>query len=210
MKTKLCKKCKQQKLITFFGKHKLHRDGLQSYCKICKKQISKKYYLLHSKIIIENVRKWYKEHTLYRSRYMRKYEIKNREVIKIKRHNKYIKNKYNVIIWSRNYIKNRAKLDINFRLKRYLSNRIYQALRGNSKSLSTMELIGCSISKLKHHLESKFKKGMSWKNYGKWHVDHIKPCCRFDLSKPEEQRKCFHYTNLQPLWAKDNLEKSDK
>jgi len=53
---------------------------------------------------------------------------------------------------------------------------------------------------------------MSWNNYTYigWHVDHIKPCCQFDLSKPEEQAKCFHYTNLQPLWAEENLTKGKK
>lgn len=60
---------------------------------------------------------------------------------------------------------------------------------------------------LKKHLEIKFTKGMSWENYGKWHVDHIKPCAKFDLTKESEQRKCFHYTNLQPLWAIDNFKK---
>jgi hypothetical protein len=58
--------------------------------------------------------------------------------------------------------------------------------------------------------EKKFKPKMSWNNYGKWHIDHIKPCCSFNLSKSEEQRKCFHYSNLQPLWAKENLSKGKK
>ena len=51
---------------------------------------------------------------------------------------------------------------------------------------------------------------MTWENHGKWHVDHIKPCCTFDFSKEEEQKKCFHYTNLQPLWAEENLVKAGK
>lgn len=72
-----------------------------------------------------------------------------------------------------------------------------------------MELVGCSIDKLKQHLESKFTEGMSWDNYGDWHVDHIKPCASFDLSDPEQQRLCFNYKNLQPLWAADNLSKGD-
>jgi hypothetical protein len=59
-------------------------------------------------------------------------------------------------------------------------------------------------------LEKQFTKGMNWKNYGKWHIDHIKPCASFDLSLEHEQKLCFHFTNLQPLWAKDNIRKSDK
>ena len=71
-----------------------------------------------------------------------------------------------------------------------------------------MKLVGCSIEKLKQHLESQFKEGMTFSNYGKWHIDHIRPCTSFDLSKLDEQYKCFHYTNLQPLWAEENLRKS--
>jgi hypothetical protein len=68
------------------------------------------------------------------------------------------------------------------------------------------------MSDLFKHLESKFTEGMSWSNYGYkgWHVDHIKPCASFDLSDPEEQKKCFHYTNLQPLWWYDNFKKGAK
>jgi hypothetical protein len=68
-------------------------------------------------------------------------------------------------------------------------------------------LLGCSIEFLKKHLETQFTEGMSWDNYTYygWHIDHIKPCKLFDLSKPEEQQKCFHYSNLQPMWWHDNL-----
>jgi len=72
-----------------------------------------------------------------------------------------------------------------------------------------MELLGCNIEFVKKYLESKFDKEMSWDNYGKWHIDHIKPVASFDLTKLDEQKKCFHYTNIQPLWAKENREKSD-
>ncbi len=88
--------------------------------------------------------------------------------------------------------------------------RINEAIKFNYKSSHTLQLLGCSIDFLKQHLESKFKSGMTWENYGKWHVDHIKPCASFDLSKPEEQKKCFNYNNLQPLWAVDNLRKGCK
>ena len=63
---------------------------------------------------------------------------------------------------------------------------------------------------LQCYLEGKFTEGMTWENHGKWHIDHIKPCCSFNLEDEEEQKKCFHYTNLQPLWATDNLVKSGK
>ena len=74
------------------------------------------------------------------------------------------------------------------------------------------ELIGCSINELKAHLESKFQDEMTWDNYGNggWHIDHKKPCQDFDLTDAEEQKKCFHYKNLQPLWAMDNFFKNGK
>jgi len=71
----------------------------------------------------------------------------------------------------------------------------------------TIQSIGCSVNELKKWLELKFQEGMTWDNYGKWHIDHIKPCCKFNLADIDDQKKCFHYTNLQPLWAKDNRKK---
>ena len=84
------------------------------------------------------------------------------------------------------------------------------AIKNDIKYFKTTNLIGCTVEQLKQHLESHFKVGMFWSNYGKWHIDHIKPCASFDLSKESEQKKCFHYTNLQPLWAKENREKGSK
>ena len=102
--------------------------------------------------------------------------------------------------------------DINYRISKCLRSRILIALKRNSKSASTIKLLGCSIEFFKSYYESKFTKGMSWAKVmnGEIHIDHLRPCASFDLSKPSEQRKCFHYTNLQPLWAEENLKKSDK
>jgi len=76
-----------------------------------------------------------------------------------------------------------------------------------SKSDLTFNLLSCNISFFIEHIESKFTQGMTWKNHGDkgWHLDHIKPCASFDLSDPEQQKICFHYTNLQPLWATRNI-----
>jgi len=78
------------------------------------------------------------------------------------------------------------------------------------KSAPTETLIGCSIDQLIAHLESHFKEGMNWGNHGRWHIDHIKPCSSYDLALPTQQRECFHYTNLQPLWDIENLRKGSK
>jgi len=93
------------------------------------------------------------------------------------------------------------------RIVENLRRRTRAVLAGINKSKATLALIGCDPIYLKEHLEGQFTSGMSWDNYGEWHIDHIVPCNDFDLTKPEEQSKCFHYTNLQPLWAIDNLKK---
>lgn len=97
-----------------------------------------------------------------------------------------------------------------YRLKGTLSCRLRTALRGATKSASTVELIGCTVAELRDHIQQQFAPGMHWNNHGAWHIDHIQPCDSFDLFDPDEQRRCFNYRNLQPLWAKDNLRKSNK
>ena len=95
-----------------------------------------------------------------------------------------------------------------------------KALERGSKSGKSLELLGCTIPELKSYLEARFLPTMTWENYGTlWHIDHIIPCASYNLVDPEQQKKCFHYTNLQPLFAKTtiiegvtyigNLEKSD-
>jgi len=92
------------------------------------------------------------------------------------------------------------------RLQRNVRMRVKSALSG-SRSNSTCS---CTTDELKRHIESKFSKGMSWANYGEWHIDHIVPVAAFDLSNPAHRRAVNHFTNLQPLWAKQNLAKGDR
>ena len=108
--------------------------------------------------------------------------------------------------WRKEYYK-RNKNNPQLVLRNNLSRRISKALKGISRSQKTMELLGCDIKTFLTHIENKFTSDMSWDNYGKWHIDHIKPCAMFDLSDPIQQKQCFHYTNMQPLWQKDNCSK---
>ena len=110
------------------------------------------------------------------------------------------------------YFRKRYKNDENFRIEKLLRNRLWYALKSQSakKSKSAQELVGCSRDELWEHLEKQFKDGMIRQNLGKWHVDHIKPCSLFDLTDPEQQKECFNYKNLQPLWAEENLRKGAK
>ena len=126
----------------------------------------------------------------------------------------YIKNKHKMAKYYKEKQRYLYKTDPNHKLKALLRTRIYSAIKSvdTKKSIKTQKLIGCTIEQLRNHLESQFQSGMNWDNYGAhgWHIDHIIPCASFDLTKVEEQQKCFHYTNLQPLWAVDNLKKSTK
>jgi len=110
----------------------------------------------------------------------------------------------------RKYHAIRSKSDPEYVMKRRLRSRIRHALNGSVKSASTAELTGCTWDFLMKHIESQFVDGMSWENRSEWHIDHIRPCVTFDLLDEAEQRKCFHYSNLQPLWAADNLSKGAK
>jgi hypothetical protein len=110
------------------------------------------------------------------------------------------------------YISQRLKTDKQFKIGRHLRRSLLAALKRQSsnKAYKTTELLGCTISDLFKYLESKFLTGMTWENHGLhgWHIDHILPCAFFNLTNADEQKKCFHYTNLQPLWAENNLHKN--
>ena len=127
------------------------------------------------------------------------------------RKQRFIKNnKAHINSYNRAWEKNRRKIDPMFSIKKNLRNRVWAALKGLSKSDKTLELLGCRVEELKKHLENKFEDGMDWNNYGVWHVDHIIPCANFDLSNPEQQKICFHYTNLQPMWGEKNIQKGSR
>jgi hypothetical protein len=128
------------------------------------------------------------------------YNRKKRETYKIQ------KDKINET--RRKNLQKRRDEDPKYRVMMALHCRLYMAVK--EKKGKTMELVGCSKDALNKHLYSKFTEGMTWENYGEWHIDHIRPCASFNLEDPEEQKKCFHWTNLQPLWAKDNIIKSDR
>lgn len=121
----------------------------------------------------------------------------------------YLRNKEKINSRNRRWLAARKKTDTAFKIRCTLGARLAKAIHGKQKSSSFEDLTGCSFDFLKVWLESKWKPGMSWDNYGYkgWHIDHIRPCASFDLSDPQQQRICFHFLNLQPLWASENLSK---
>jgi len=192
METKICSRCKEEKEICEFNKRKTSKDGYRNYCKICHLEYSKKY-------VKDNYEKYKKYQDLYHlinskslSKKSSEYYQNNKEKV-----NKYIKNKY--------YTDNIFKLKHNIRC------RINQFLQKNkiTKKNKTFDIVGCSPEFLKEQLEQKFTKGMSWNLMGKYiHIDHIIPLS--SAKTEDELYSLCHYTNLQPLWAEDNLRKSDK
>jgi hypothetical protein len=207
---KKCAKCDQLKSMDSFTNNKSKKDGKCPYCRDCYAVINKTWRknnpardkIIHDKWRQNNVNKVRKARL---KGYYRSHE-KNKMRNKLWKQNN--KDKVNEI--NKRYQNNKYKTDINYKIKVTLRNRFYKLIKGKHKKNSVLKLLGCSIDELKIYLEKKFIDGMSWTNHGKWHIDHIKPCCSFDLTKISEQKKCFHYTNLQPLWAKDNIIKNAK
>lgn len=107
----------------------------------------------------------------------------------------------------------RYKTDINFRIGLNYRTRLYAALKAKripKGSKRALGLIGCEIDYFKRYIANQFEEGMSWDNYGEWHIDHIIPVSHFNLSDDKEAFEAFHYSNCQPLWAKDNMSKGNR
>lgn len=208
MQTKFCNKCQTEKSILDFAKDKTNKDGLCSKCRKCYSE----WYFSTKKRRRKIAKQWYQNNKIQERAKNKQRYLQNKEHVNAKARSWYQKNKEFVRSHRAKYNRNKRSTDINFKIADCLRSRIGKAIKNNIKSKHTIELIGCNIEELKVYLENKFHSGMSWENYGfyGWHIDHIRPCSSFDLSDITQQKECFHYTNLQPLWAKDNLKKSDK
>ncbi len=182
---KYCPKCDTVKPMDSFSNLKTNKDGKYGLCKICKSEVNKSY------------RDKLKEIGVYKEIKRAEY-IKNRETYKKQQKNKVRDYKKEYLVVKNSYIRT---------LKHSLRNRIHQAFkyRNMRKNKSTAKLLGCTFEYAKKHIEEQFTEGMSWGNYGKWHIDHIKPLATADTK--EELELLFNYKNLQPLWSYDNLSK---
>jgi hypothetical protein len=170
----------------------------------------------------EYEKQWRKDHAKEHREQRRKYHIKNANKEKQWRKDhadekrehdkKYRKdNAEKIRQWRTQYQRHRRHSDPEYKLTDYLRIRFRKALNGNWKAGSAVRDLGCSIHEFKKYLESKFQPGMTWGNnnrYG-WHLDHIIPLAKFNLQNRDQLLIALNYTNYQPLWAKDNLTKSD-
>lgn len=199
---KECSECKEIKPLKSFHRRSDSPDGFRGKCRDCinkkdreyrkENEIGKKEYAKNREKSLEKSKEYYQKNREKRKAASKKYYAENKEVLLKKAAVRQSK---------------RLKTDVNYKITRNLRNRLYYALKNNTKYKPTLELLGCSIEELKSHLEAKFTEGMTWDNYGEWHIDHIKPCASFDLTIEDDQKLCFHYENLQPLWATDNIKK---
>ena len=204
---KICKKCKEEKILTDFGKDKTKSDGYFSYCKTCKSDIDLTYYTKNKNKILKNMLFYYSTNVEKIKLYQKQYRDMQDKALVQKYQKEYKeKNRMHLLDKKRVYIKHRRSIDPMYCLIHSLRVRTNSVFKNKSKS--TLELLGCSIEQLKHHLESQFQPGMTWENYGKWHIDHKYPLSKA-LSKEHLFELC-HYTNLQPLWKMDNIKKSNK
>lgn len=117
------------------------------------------------------------------------------------------KTRCNAMSWR--WRKNKIQSDSSFKLLCHVRSRVSRVLKIRQVSANgvAFRLLGCSVKELRAHLEKQFSPGMTWENYGKWHVDHKRPCASFNLHDESQRFQCFNFSNLQPLWAKDNLKK---
>ena len=198
--SKTCTKCKKEKALgEFYTDKRPSAKGekvyYRSHCKPCWKESS----IAWQKT---NRDKYLQQHgeTMRRKRAgIKRKPRRTHEELQAK-HNAYEKKRYHK--------------DPKFKLRKVLCARLRAALKRNTKSASTLKLLGTTVEHLRQHLETQFLPGMTWDNHGQgegmWQVDHIVPCASFDFTKKDQQQMCFHWTNLQPLWDPDNKAKTHK
>ena len=237
--TKICTKCGVEKPLEEFSPNKEGRLGRHARCKQCrtKKETDRyssdpKYRELRRKSARDSLlalsledhelkkskqREWresHKEEINARNRELYRTDDTVRLACLAGRKRYYEENKDKVIANETRRQAGKRATDLNFRLRGTLRSRLIFAIKADQKVGSAIRDLGCSIEELKVYLESKFKLGMTWINWGKgrecWNIDHIKPLVAFDLTDREQFLSACHYANLQPLWETDNLSKGGK
>jgi len=219
MTTKVCKDCHKEKELYEFPKHKQMKDGHLNQCKVCKNDYLRKYGEGNKEKLSEKSKTYYEENREVIKKRVRNHWNDNATEINQKRREKYkIDETYREKVLQQCSTSNakcrperRKKVREEKSSAYYLElcrKRMWHAFNGRgAKSDKTKNLLGCDGDFLKQYLEGTKVEG---KDYSDTHIDHIVPCSSFDLSDEDQQRKCFHYTNLQLLPARENLEKSNK
>lgn len=207
---KWCNLCEKWKNLEEFGKHSGRKSGIDSKCKECNKKKANDWYRKNSERAKNNVKKYREKN---REKYLnngRKYYQKNKE-----RYREYGKENVEIINKNRRRRRSEGRESPRYKLRCSISISIVKKLRrrlSSKKGKQTWSFLPYTVDELMQHLENLFTEGMSWKNYGKWHIDHKKPDSLFNYNSvdDEEFQNCWALKNLQPLWAIDNIKKSNK
>lgn len=210
------KETNKESLREYFEKY--YRDH-----KIHKNRLSKKYHSAHREQIALKSKKYREGHKKEAADYQKQYRQDNATRLAIQKKLYSQKNQKHIADHKKEYRQRnqlkitisrteKRKTNIQFRLAGNLRSRLTLALKRKSKSGSAVRDLGCTIPELKFYLEGQFQDGMTWANWSLfgWHIDHKVPLDFFDLTDREQFLQAVHYTNLQPMWAKENLEKSNK
>ncbi len=209
---KVCLLCRENLADFEFSRNRSKRDGLQTYCKRCTRKYcsdndrSKRYYQNSKEKNLHRAKERYKKNKEDINKQNNQYYAQHRKQILQKRKIHYQEHKLERNVYERE----RRKNDINYLLARRVRIRISKLICRSKRNGSAVRDLGCTLGELKKYIESKFKAGMTWENRKEWHIDHIIPLHSFNLEIREQFLKAVHYTNLQPLWAEENLRKSDK
>jgi len=210
---KVCTKCKVEKEFAEFGRLTASKDGFRHSCKECRKQ-----YRIDNK---QQIKQYKKENSEHIKKISKLYKLVNKDKIREQDRQYRLENKEKYNQWrldnkktindnANKYQKKRKSNDSLFKLRCTITSLIGNCIKrqGYKKTSKTYEILGCTFEEFKIHLENQFTKGMTWENHGEWHIDHIYPV---SLATDEQHLiKLNHYTNLQPLWAIDNIKKSNK
>lgn len=182
-----CGTCKLSKLVGEFAKEAATPTGYRSRCRTCDSIAAQEFYKQNRKKRLANTKRWRKANAAYYT------------------------------VWKRNAERERKQRNVGYRiacqLRAHLSNAVRRRLNGKigaRKGASAVRDLGCTIIELMVWLEARFTPGMTWDNYGEWHIDHVRPLASFDLTDVEQCKAACHYSNLQPLRARDNMAKGDR
>lgn len=191
---KNCSKCKKDKILDNFNKDKKNKDNLTCWCKSCFSEYNKKR--------IKNIKIKEKHYKRAKQWYFNNLEKAKKQNIDWIKNNREKYNKHHRERWNN---------DLEYKLKKLLRTKLTQSLKSKKsyKKTSALNLVGCTIEELKKYLESLFLHEMTWENHGKvWEIDHIKPCSSFDLTNLDQQKECFNYSNLKPIFKTSEISKN--
>jgi molybdopterin converting factor small subunit len=166
------------------------------------KESKKEYQKRYEELNKEKIKKYHKDRYDKQDVEIKKEYAKKHNALKTKEYIDKYNKKQIESGYRKEWHKNQYKNNIQYKLSSILRSRFFTALKCKTKKIdSILNIVGCTIEELKQHIESQFKPEMTWENHGKiWEIDHIKACVNFNLTKLEEQKQCFHYTNLRPLF----------